>query len=219
MIPKPEFADGKKVMEWLEGNNVSGIILKGDGRHFSAGADLRYFNETNLSQEEYTNEFNRGNAILNYIENLEKPVIAAIDGACLGGGLEFALACHIRYCSCNAVFGFPEINHGILPGFGGTERLVKTVGRSRAIEILLTGDTFGAERALEIGLVNYISSEKSCFNYAVEVMEKIIAKGEKPVTYAIRSVNNSCRLDFETAMKEEGRMFADLVINRYGGEA
>ncbi|HEX3027863.1 MAG TPA: enoyl-CoA hydratase/isomerase family protein, partial [Clostridia bacterium] len=107
MIPKPEFADGKKVMEWLEGNNVSGIILKGDGRHFSAGADLRYFNKTNLSQEEYTNEFNRGNAILNYIENLEKPVIAAIDGACLGGGLEFALACHIRYCSCNAVFGFP----------------------------------------------------------------------------------------------------------------
>lgn len=205
--------------EWVEREEILGIILKGEGRHFSAGADLEYFKREELSAEEYRSEFDKGKAILNYIESMEKPVIAAIDGICFGGGLEIALACHIRYCSSKALFGFPEINHGIVPGLGGVERLVQTVGRSRGLEMLLTGDYINSQRAYEIGLVNCVVEEKSCMDYSLEVMEKIISKGVKPVAYAIRSVNNAGTMEFEAAMKEEGKMFADLVISQYGGEA
>jgi enoyl-CoA hydratase/carnithine racemase len=201
----------------VEKESIGGIIIKGDGRHFSSGADLGYFEENQPGIEECLKQFQKGRAVLNYLEGLEKPVIAAIDGVCLGGGLEIALAAHIRYCSGSAVFGFPEINHGIVPGFDGAKRAEKLIGRSETLLMLLSGDTMDAQLACDMGLVNHVTEEKSSFGYAMEIMEGIIAKGVRPVACAIRAVNNAGNMEFDRAMEEEGRMFAELVIAQYGG--
>lgn len=214
-MPRPEFADIEVVREWIEQKHIRGVVFAGQGRHFSAGADLKYFNQ--LCAKDYIDEFNAGKALLNYMENIEKPIIASIDGVCLGGGLEIALACHMRYCSEKAVFGFPEINHGIIPGLGGVERLVKTVGRAKAMELLLTGDTFNSLDALSIGIVNGIVHPSNSFSQVMEIMKKIVESAEKPVTYCIRAINNSGKKDFAYVSLEESKMFGDLVIEQYGG--
>jgi enoyl-CoA hydratase len=149
------------------------------------------------------------------LANLEKPVIASIDGACLGLGFEIALACHMRFCSSHALFGFPEIGHGIIPGQGGLQRLFSIAGKSRTLEIALTGEVFGADIAKQYGIVNHSVQDKSAFDYTVDFMTKIISMGRKPVAYTIRSVNNATRLDFQSAVKEECHLFAELVIEQY----
>ena len=215
LLPSPKFADIEIVRQWVEQPHIRGIILTGEGRHFSAGADLSYFD--NSDDKDYASNFFAGREILDYWERIEKPFIASIDGACLGGGLELALACHMRYCSQNAVFGFPEITHGIIPGLGGTERLVKAIGRSRALEVLLGGDTFGAERALNLGIINGIVDSVSAFAHAKNIMLRIIKSEEKPVAYCIKSVNISSNNSFVHSALEENRMLGELVISQYGG--
>lgn len=215
LLPSPEFAEIGVVREWISQKHIRGIVLTGEGRHFSAGADLSYFNFTN--SKDCISEFNAGKELLDYFEKLEKPVVASIDGVCLGGGLELALACHMRYCSERAVFGFPEINHGIIPGLCGAERLAKVVGRSHALEILLTGSTFNSQKALKLGLVNGIVDASSSIKPVMEIINRIVDFGEKPVSYCIRAVNNSNTKDFAYVSLEESKMFGDLVIGQYGG--
>ena len=216
-IPSPDFADPKIVEEWINRENIKGVIVTGEGKHFSAGADMEQFKTFDYSSPEFIESFKYGRAILELFENIDKPVIASIDGACIGGGLEIALACDIRYCSHRAFFGFTELNHGIIPALGGIDRLVKEVGRSKAMEVLLIGDTFNAEHAKKIGLVNKVINEKSAFSYAMEIIEGIISKGEKPVSYAIEAINNTTKMDMEKALNEESKMFTQLVISQYGG--
>ena len=216
-MPKPEFAEIQVVRSWVEQKHILGVILTGEGRHFSAGADLEYFKR--ISMVEFILGFKTGKNLLNYIENLEKPCIASIDGVCLGGGLELALACHLRYCSEGAVFGFPEINHGIIPGLGGVDRLVKTIGRSKALELLLVGDTFGAREASSLGIVNGIVDPSNALGKVMNIINKIVDNGEKPVSYCLRAVRNSNSKDFASAAMEESKMFGDLVIGQYGGFA
>ncbi|HEX3028848.1 MAG TPA: enoyl-CoA hydratase/isomerase family protein [Clostridia bacterium] len=214
-LPRPEFANIQVVRQWIEQKHILGIILTGEGRHFSAGADLEYFEHS--SMVEFILEFRAGRALLDYLENLEKPVIASIDGVCLGGGLELALACHLRYCSERAIFGFPEINHSLMPGLGGVARLVKTAGRSKSLEILLTGDTFDARTALSLGIVNGIVDPSNALNAVMNIITRIVENGEKPVSYCLRAVKNSSSRDFASASIEESKMFGELVIGQYGG--
>ena len=130
-------------------------ILTGSGQKaFAAGADI---NELNLLDSVAGQRFSqRGNEILNFIENLGKPVIAAVNGAALGGGCELAMACTLRIASENARFGQPEVKLGLIPGYGGTQRLPRLMGKSRALEMLLTGDLVSAEEALRLGLVSRV---------------------------------------------------------------
>lgn len=216
-IPRPDFADLDIIKEWIDREEISGVIITGEGRHFSAGADLEYFKTCRQDPQKAMQDFAKGKEILDYIESLEKPVLASIDGICFGGGLEIALACHMRFCSKSAVFCFPEINHGIIPGLSGIDRLVRLIGKSNALYTLMTGDTFNADDAFRMGMVNRVVPEKTAFQYALDEMNKIISKGEKTIRYAIRSVNNSTAMDKSTAIEEETRMFMELVIDHYVG--
>ena len=219
-IPKPDFADLNTIKQWVEQQEIKGVIVTGEGRHFCSGADLKYFEGQQLDSDAILRKFDVAEDVLSYFENLEKPIIAAVNGVCLGGGLEIALACHMRFCSKGAVFGFPEITHGVIPGYGGIQRLYNIVGRSRTLEIILTGDTFNAEYACEQGIANDFVNEKSCLNHAEEFINRVAEMGAKPVAYAIRSVNNANRMDYSHAIKEECRMFVELVIDQYkdGGD-
>lgn len=217
MIPRPDFADIEVVKRWIEQDFIKGILFTGDGRHFSAGADLGFFQGKKQSLEDLLIRFKIATDLLSYIAALTKPVVASIDGACMGGGLEIALACHLRYCSTNAIFGFPEVNHGIIPGFGGVKRILGISGKQYAMEMLLTGDTYGADFAKRAGIVNEIVEDKSAFDHAYSVLEKIISKGDKPVAAAIKAVNNALEMPLEHAMEKENFLFADLVISQFGG--
>jgi len=138
---------------------VGGVILTGAGRAFVAGADIAEL--ANQGPAEARARALRGQAVFRAIEQSPKPVIAAVNGFALGGGCELALACHIRIVSETAKFGQPEVKLGLLPGYGGTQRLARLVGRGRALELLLTGETIGAEEALRLGIANHVSSRRS----------------------------------------------------------
>src|SRR3989440_1859626 len=131
------------------------IILTASGRFFSPGADIKELAE--LNTEHQGSELSGcGQALLNRIERFDKPVIAAINGACLGGGLELAMACHVRVAAAEIPLGLPEIKLGIIPGFGGTQRLPRIIGPSKAAELILTGEIITSEQALSLGLVNRV---------------------------------------------------------------
>src|SRR5690242_6188139 len=136
-------------------NYVRAIIVTGSGRFFCAGADIHEL--TRLTSTHAGTEFAlQGQTLLNHIERCDKPVLAAINGICVGGGLELALACHIRIAASEASLGLPEIKLALIPGFGGTQRLSRVVGASKAAEMILTGESVTAEEALRIGLVSRV---------------------------------------------------------------
>src|SRR5207245_9544575 len=131
------------------------IILTASGKFFSPGADIKELAELNTVHQG-SELSGRGQALLNRVERFDKPVIAAINGACLGGGLELAMACHIRVAAAGILFGLPEIKLGLIPGFGGTQRLPRIIGPSKAAELILPGETVNSEEALHMGLLNRI---------------------------------------------------------------
>src|SRR5699024_2638542 len=136
--------------------NVRGIVITGMGeKAFIAGADIKEFRNFTRAQAKAMSEQDQAN-VFNLIHDLSKPVVAAINGYALGGGLELALACHLRSASTNALLGLPEVSLGLIPGYGGTQRLTNLIGRGRALEIILTGTPVSAKTAFEYGLVNLI---------------------------------------------------------------
>lgn len=169
--------------------DVKGIIITGEGaKAFVAGADISEFQDLDMTRAE---EFARkGQVLFQTIEDLTKPVIAAVNGFALGGGCELALACHMRLASSNASFGQPEVNLGIIPGYGGTQRLTSLVGKGKAIELMTTGDIISADEAMKIGLVNHVYELGDLLDKALELIEKIATKSPIAVSYVISSVNN-----------------------------
>jgi enoyl-CoA hydratase len=169
-------------------NTVDVVILTGSGeKAFVAGTDIR---ELTVLNSETGKDFSaRGQAVFNLIENLGKPVIAAVNGYALGGGCELALACHIRIASENAKFGQPEVNLGIIPGYGGTQRLARLIGRGRAMEMILTGNQIDAQEALRIGLVNKIVPQADLMSAALSIAQLIAAKGQVAIRMALKAVN------------------------------
>ncbi len=168
---------------------VGGIIITGSGeKAFAAGADIKEIAELNeLNARKFAE---RGQALFAAIENFEKPVIAAVNGYALGGGCELAMACHFRIASASAQFGQPEVNLGLIPGYGGTQRLTKLVGKGRALEIMMTGNTLVAEEAYRIGLVNHVAKDQDgMMDLAVKLMGKILAKAPLAVGMVITSAN------------------------------
>ena len=173
-----------------EDDRARGVILTGAGeKSFVAGADIRKFSE--LDVESGYRFALRGQAVFNQIEQLKKPVIAAVNGYALGGGCELAMACHLRTASENATFGQPEVNLGILPGYGGTQRLPKLVGRGRAMELILTGSQIDARRAFEIGLVNLVTSVDGLMDETRELMRTILSRAPIAVALSIEALRMS----------------------------
>lgn len=189
---------------------IRGVILTGAGeKSFIAGADIGELSlMTPLSGVEVSRQ---GQETLRLIELMPKPVIAAINGFALGGGLEFALACHIRIASENAKLGLPETKLGIIPGYGGTIRLPRVVGRGRALELILSGEMIDAQEAFRIGLVNRVVPQADLMGTAEQLMKKIIANGPVAVGLAIQAVDNSYHATTEDAQRMEAHFFGLLA--------
>lgn len=170
-------------------NGLKGIIITGAGeKAFAAGADISEFAHFNV--DEATRMSADGHEVMNTIENGPKTVIAAVNGFALGGGCELAMACHIRVASANAKFGQPEVNLGVPPGYGGTQRLIQLVGKGKAIEMLLTGDAIDAQTAKEAGLVNHVVELPELLSKCREIIEKIATKSPVAIKKVINCVND-----------------------------
>lgn len=170
-------------------HGLKGMIITGAGeKAFAAGADISEFAHFNV--DEATKMSADGHEVMNTIENGPRLVVAAVNGFALGGGCELAMACHVRIASENAVFGQPEVNLGVPPGYGGTQRLIQLVGKGKAIELLLTGDSVKAHAALELGLVNYVVPQGELIQKCRDLIEKIATKSPVAVKKVINCVND-----------------------------
>lgn len=167
---------------------LKGVVLTGAGeKAFVAGADITEFRD--LSPEEGMAFARSGQQVFDLIERFSRPVVAAVNGFALGGGCELAMACHLRVAGERARFGQPEVNLGLIPGYGGTQRLVQYIGKGKALELLMTADMIGAEEALRLGLVNHVVPAGQEVAKACELIEKIATKAPVAVSKIIEAVN------------------------------
>lgn len=188
--------------------DIRGVLLQGSGdKAFVAGADIKELQDLNEMRGTVASE--RGQEVFQLIEDLSKPVIAVIQGYALGGGCELALACHLRVASDKAVFGLPEVGLGLLPGYGGTQRLPRLIGRGRALEMILTGNHIKADLALAFGLVNRMVKPEELEQEARDLLTNIISKGPVAVEMAIKSVKASSEKP-EDGFRTEAELFGKL---------
>lgn len=186
----------------------SALVTGGDtGKKpaFAAGADISEMSE--LSGYELRSHSLAGQRALNTIENSTKPVVAAINGFALGGGLELAMACHMRFASRDALMGQPEINLGIIPGFGGSQRLPRLIGKGNALELLLTGDSISADRALELGLVERVMDAEALFEETMQFCRKLAKKAPIARALILDSVNRGLDCELADALSLEADLF------------
>lgn len=202
---------GAALDEAFTNEAVQSIILTGAGeKAFVAGADIAEF--TSLGAEEGSALAQRGqDKVFSKIENAPKPVIAAVNGFALGGGCELAMSCHFRIASENAKFGQPEVNLGLIPGYGGTQRLTQLVGKGKAMELIMTADMIGAAEAKELGLVNHVFPLAALLDETKKILGKINTKSPVAITKSIALINQAANGDatgFVNEIKEFGACFA-----------
>lgn len=190
---------------------VKVVIITGEGPTFVVGADINKVKEVD-TLEKGIEATSKAHAILNLIENSKKPYIAAINGLCLGGGMELALACHMRMAGEQAQMGLPEIMLGIMPGFGGTQRSARLLGTAKALEIMLTGKFIDMKEAEKIGLVNIVVvPNEEVLAKAVSLAKKIVTKGQVAVRAIVEAVIEGVKLPFDDGLKLESRLFGRLA--------
>ncbi len=193
-----------------EDDAVRCVILTGGGeKAFVAGADIGELSQMTPITGKATAE--KGQRIFHSIERFPKPVIAAINGFALGGGCELALACHIRIASEKAQLGLPEVTLGIIPGYGGTQRMARLLGKGKALELILTGDRIGAEEAERIGLVNRVVPADQLMPAAEELARRIMTRGPLAVRAAIEAVMSGSEMPFEEGQFLEATLFGLLA--------
>ena len=193
----------------LDEPQVRGIIVTGSGeKAFVAGADIAEL--AALTPSQAARAAGRGQEAFSRIEESIKPVVAAVNGFALGGGCELAMACHMRVAADNARFGQPEVNLGLVPGYGGTQRLPQLIGKGKAIELLLTADQVKADEALRLGLVNHVVPQAELLPFCRQLLTKIIGKAPLAVGMVLECVNAHYAKDadgYETEVKAFGRAF------------
>ncbi|MCX6171183.1 MAG: enoyl-CoA hydratase-related protein [Ignavibacteriales bacterium] len=188
-------------------NTVNVAIITGAGeKAFVAGADISELNKLNTVEGKLFSE--KGQEVFNIIEKLGKPVIAVVNGFALGGGCELALACHIRIANEKAKFGQPEVNLGIIPGYGGTQRLTRLINSGLSSELILTGEPINSTEALRIGLVNKVYSSEETMSKAIEMAEKISSKGQIAVKMALRAIVSRSETSEAEGQNQESSLFA-----------
>jgi enoyl-CoA hydratase len=203
-----------KVMDEVYGNiEIRAAIITGAGpKAFVAGADITEFQ--GLDKEAGMRLAKKGQDVFFRIENSPKPVVAAVNGFALGGGCELAMACHFRLCSENARFGQPEVNLGLIPGYGGTQRLTQLVGKGRSMELQMTGHLADANEALQIGLVNHVTTAESLLERTRDVLQIIVSKAPIAISKIIECVNvavvsDSAYTNGKTGYDKETESFGD----------
>ncbi len=191
---------------------VKGVILTGVGaKAFAAGADISQFKSMGVMEG---HRFAlRGQAVFNRIQSLPKPVVAAVNGFALGGGCELALACHLRTASEHASFGQPEVNLGIIPGYGATQRLPRLIGLGRATEMILTGERISAQRAHEIGLVNRMFSSETLIDGTKELLRGILSKAPIAVGLALEALHSS-DMPLPEGLRHEATLFGQCCATK-----
>jgi len=192
-----------------EETNVGGVILTGAGeKAFAAGADIgELAQQTPVSAKEFSC---RSQEILRFIEQFPKPIIAAVNGFCLGGGSELALACHMRVASEKARFGQPEVNLGIMCGNGGTQRLPRLIGKGRAIELLITGNLIDAHEAWRMGWVNHVTSPEQLLPKCEEILQTVFKKGPVAVKLTLEAVTHGLEMPLAEGVQLESNLFGML---------
>lgn len=199
------------VVDEIYGNReIKGALITGSGeKAFVAGADISEF--LTLSDKQGEELAKKGHVIFKRIESCPKPIIAAVNGFALGGGCELAMACHFRIASENAKFGQPEVNLGLIPGYGGTQRLTQLIGKGKAMELMMTGDMITAAEAQAWGLVNHVVKLEELLPKAVSILRKIQTKAPLAIARVIKCANAALDKDqdgFELELKEFGACFA-----------
>jgi enoyl-CoA hydratase len=210
IITLPLMNELEKTIDALSENvAVKAVVLTGNGSVFIAGADIHEILAIpNAVEGEKLSK--RGHVLFNKIEWMRTPVIAAINGFCLGGGLELALACHIRIAGDRSRMGLPEIGLGIMPGFGGTQRLPQLVGTAKAMELILTGDIISAEEGKAIGLVNRVVPETEVLKEAQGLAKKISTKGRMAISGAMRAISEESIIRISAGLSLEAEIFGTL---------
>ena len=201
-------------LDWiLEETNIRAVIITGMGdKAFIAGADIHAMYKMNEKEAELFSKY--GQELTMKMESFKLPIIAAVNGFALGGGCEFAMACHIRYASENAVFGQPEVGLGLIAGFGGTQRLPRLVGKGMAFELLLSGRNINADEALKIGLVNKVVPLKELILTVEKLALSIIKNAPIAIKSTIDSVNVGADLSLKNGLNNEQKEFSKLFNSR-----
>ncbi|MGY6631689.1 MAG: enoyl-CoA hydratase/isomerase family protein [Wenzhouxiangella sp.] len=188
-------------------DKVRVIVITGSGdKAFVAGADISEIREQNTTEARRFSAF--GQSLMSMIQSLEKPVIAAINGFALGGGMELALACHLRVASSNARLGLPEIKLGIMPGFGGTQRLLRLTGTTVALEMALSGEPISAERAYQLGLVNRVVEPDELENAVRELAGPLVKAAPEAVRGILQAIQQGADMPLEAGLALETARFA-----------
>ena len=199
-----------------EDDNIAVILLTGSpGKAFIAGADIKEFLKRKMDTEK---DLKNDWIVTKIISNLTKPVIAMIDGFCLGGGLEIAMACDLRIASDRSKLGQPEINLGIIPGAGGTQRLTRLIGEGRAMEMILTGRMITAEEACNYGILNFTYAAEELEAKTMEIANKIAEKSSYAIERAKKSVKAVSQMNLEEGLKLEREMFIECANSEDGKE-
>jgi enoyl-CoA hydratase/carnithine racemase len=212
-LAKPDFVAMEVLEKWTSYDYLRGLLITGTGKQFSGGGKLEHLFSMINAKEDISKKISEGKKVLDYIENLNIPVISAIQGICFGAGLEIALSCHIRICSENALFAFPETNHGLLPGLGGTIRLHELIGFPKSLKMILGGDMINAEDALEMKLVDFIVPKQKLHEFSFNFLLKLTKDRPLEVIHAVMEVLRNARtLTSKESMKKETRLFCELAL-------
>ena len=194
------------IHEAADDGDVWAVCLTGAGdRSFVAGADIEELNTLDAVKAKEFAE--RGQAVFSRIERLKKPVVAAVNGFAFGGGCELAMACHFRIATTTAVFGQPEVKLGLIPGYGGTQRLPRLIGRGRALDLLLSGRNVAADEAERIGLVNLVCGPEELEGAVEDFLKPILRNGPQAVAYCIEAVNRGLGLTLDEGCAVEATLF------------
>jgi len=198
-----------EMIDWLRADrDVGGVILTGAGRAFVAGADISELEQVAGDSAEALAK--RGQSVFRRFETSPKPTIAAVNWFALGGGCELAMACHVRVASENAKFGQPEVKLGLIPGYGGTQRLPRLVGKGRALQLLLTGEMIDAQEAFRIGLVNRVVAANELLSAANAMMRAMLANAPLALAACVTAVNDGADAALDTALALEASAFGRL---------
>lgn len=208
-LNKTVFHELDKVLDRVyDDDDIKAVIITGSGeKAFVAGADISEF--VNLKNEQAATLSKNGQDVFFRIENSPKPVIAAVNGFALGGGCELAMACHFRLAGSNAKFGQPEVNLGLIPGYGGTQRLTMLVGKGKALELMMTGNMIDAQEAKSLGLVNYVEPLQNLLPKTKQIIDIILSKSPLAVSKVIESVNSYYNSD-EDGYSDEVLFFSQV---------
>jgi len=210
-LNKDVFSDLTSALDEIETNaEIKSVIITGAGpKAFVAGADISEFG--GLNKEDAMQLAKRGQDIFARIENCSKPIVAAVNGFALGGGCELAMACHFRVASENAKFGQPEVNLGLIPGYGGTQRLVQLIGKGKAMELLMSAHLIDANEAKQLGLVNYVTTAETLVDHTKKILDIINSKAPLAIAGCIKAANavyDETKDGYALEIEEFGNAFA-----------